>query len=155
MLIAVWHFSFTVSDIEQSITFYRDVLGMELVHRQVQDNAYTRKLVGIPDAHLLVAQLRVKGAPIGRSNHTLELVQYVAPAGVKVDTRTMNTGTAHLAFEVNDIMPEYERMHALGVRFRNPPVPIEAGVNKGGYACYFVDPDDITLEMVQPPPRRE
>jgi catechol 2,3-dioxygenase-like lactoylglutathione lyase family enzyme len=65
----------------------------------------------------------------------------------------MNTGTAHLAFEVDEIWPEYERMHALGVRFRNPPVAIEAGVNKGGYGCYFVDPDDITLELIQPPPR--
>lgn len=34
MLINTWHFSFTVSDIERSIHFYRDVLGMELVHTQ-------------------------------------------------------------------------------------------------------------------------
>ena len=48
MLIAPWHFSFTVSDIEQSILFYRDVLGMELMHRQEQANEYTRKFVGYP-----------------------------------------------------------------------------------------------------------
>jgi len=153
MLIATWHFSFTVSDIERSVVFYRDVLGMELVHRQVQDNAYTRKLVGYPDAHLLVAQLRIKGAPVGRSHHLLELIQYVAPKGEKVDTRTVNTGTAHLALEVDDIAAEYERMSALGVRFRHVPVAIEAGINKGGYACYFLDPDDITLELLQAPPR--
>ena len=50
MLIAPWHFSFTVSNIEQSIFFYRDVLGMELMHRQEQANEYTRKFVGYPDA---------------------------------------------------------------------------------------------------------
>ncbi|MEV1179498.1 VOC family protein, partial [Nonomuraea sp. NPDC049784] len=38
-----------------------------------------------------------------------------------------------------------------GVRFVNPPEAITAGVNRGGYACYFLDPDDITLELVQPP----
>ena len=63
MLIAPWHFSFTVSDIEQSIRFYRDVLGMELVHRQEQANEYTRKFVGYPDAHLKVAQFRIAGLP--------------------------------------------------------------------------------------------
>ena len=44
----VWHFSFTVSDMEAAITFYRDVLGWDLVHRQVQHNEYTARLVGYP-----------------------------------------------------------------------------------------------------------
>jgi len=153
MLINTWHFSFTVSDIEQSILFYRDVLGMELVHTQEQANAYTRKLVGYEDAHLKVAQLRIEAGPPSRSGHMLELVEYVAPEGVKVDTRTKNTGTAHLAFEVDDIHAEYARMAGLGVRFRSEPVAIEAGINKGGFTCYFLDPDDITLEMMQPPVR--
>jgi hypothetical protein len=29
-----------------------------------------------------------------------------------------------------------------------------AGVNKGGYAVYFHDPDQIVLELLQPPPGR-
>ncbi len=153
MLIDTWHFSFTVADIERSVEFYRDVLGMELVHRQEQSNAYTRKFVGYPDAHLKVAQLRIKGRETGRSGHLLELVEYVAPKGQKVDTRTPNPGTAHLAFEVDDIQAEYRRMVALGVRFRSEPVAIEAGINKGGHTVYFLDPDDITLEILEAPPR--
>lgn len=153
MLIAPWHFSFTVSDIDASIAFYRDVLGLALVHTQEQANEYTRRFVGYPDAHLKVAQFRIAGAPVARSGHLLELVQYVAPKGEKVDTRTKNPGTAHLAFEVDDIHTEYERMAALGVRFRSSPVAIEAGINEGGFTCYFLDPDDITLEIIQPPPR--
>ena len=54
---------------------------------------------------------------------------------------------------MDDIFAEYERMKALGVRFRSEPVAIEAGRNKGGYTCYFLDPDDITLEIIQPPAR--
>ena len=74
MLIDTWHFSFTVADIERSVKFYRDVLGMELVHEQEQSNAYTRKFVGYPDAHLKVAQLKINGRETGRSGHLLELV---------------------------------------------------------------------------------
>ena len=81
MLVAVWHFSFTVSDIEQSIRFYRDVVGMELIHTQEQANAYTRNLVGYPDAHLKVAMFRIPGWHVGRSGHMLELIEYVAPKG--------------------------------------------------------------------------
>ena len=153
MLINTWHFSFTVSDIERSIAFYRDILGMELVHTQEQANAYTRKFVGYPDAHLKVAQFKIAGLPAARSGHILELVEYVAPKGVPVDTRTLNPGTAHLAFQVDDIHAEYERMTALGVRFRSEPVAIEAGINRGGFTCYFLDPDNITLEIIQAPSR--
>ena len=152
MLVDTWHFSFTVSDIEQSIRYYRDVVGLELVHTQEQANPYTRKLVGYPDAHLKVAMFRIADAHVGRSGHMLELVEYVAPRGEKLDTRTLNTGAAHLAFEVDDIFTEHRRMAALGVRFRSSePVAIEAGRNKGGYTVYFLDPDDITLEIIQPP----
>jgi catechol 2,3-dioxygenase-like lactoylglutathione lyase family enzyme len=154
MFIAPWHFSFTVSDLERSVHFYCDILGLELVHRQEQANPYTRQLVGYPDAYLRVAQLRIRGAPTARSGHLIELVEYVAPRGKKVDTRTFNPGTAHLAFEVDDIQAEYQRLVVQGVRFRSEPVTIEAGINRGGYAVYFLDPDDITLELLQPPPAR-
>jgi lactoylglutathione lyase len=43
-------------------------------------------------------------------------------------------------------------MLALGVRFRSEPIAIAAGINKGGFTCYFLDPDDITLEIIQAPP---
>ena len=154
MLKGVWHFSFTVSNLEQSIAFYRDILGMELIHRQEQNNPYTHKLVGYPDAHLRVAQLKTAADTCSPSTHMLELVEYVAPQGTKIDTGTCNPGTAHLAFVVDDIFAAYAAWRQQGVRFKSDPVAIEAGVNRGGYTVYFLDPDDITLEIVQPPPGR-
>jgi len=146
----VWHFSFTVSDMDRSVSFYRDVLGFELVHRQEQANAYTRRLVGYPDAHLRIAQFAVPGQPRGISSHDLELVEYVAPRGTRGDIEICNPGAAHLAFAVDDIHPRYERMAAVGIRFFSPPNLITAGINEGGYTCYFHDPDQIVLEMLQP-----
>jgi lactoylglutathione lyase len=95
----------------------------------------------------------IAGAHVGRSGHMLELIEYVAPRGETSDTRTKNTGAAHLAVEVDDIHAEFARITALGVRFRSSvPVAIEAGHNRGGYTIYLSDPDDITLEIIQPPP---
>ena len=150
----VFHFSFTVSDIEQSITFYRDVLGFELVHRQDQDNAYTRRLVGYDNASLRVAQFRVPGQPRGVSTHDLELVEYVSPKGERGDINVCNPGAAHMAITTTDALAEYDRMVEAGVRFFSPPNAITAGVNEGGYACYFHDPDQIVLELLQPPAHR-
>ena len=153
MLLTYWHFSFTVADIQRSIDFYTNVLGMELVHTQEQANEYTRKLVGYPDAHLKVAQLVVAAQNRERSGHLLELVEYVQPQCPPMDTATCRPGSAHLAFQVDDCWKEYERMTALGVRFKSEPNAITAGINKGGFTCYFLDPDDITLEIIQAPPR--
>ncbi len=153
MLLTYWHFSFTVSDIDRSVDFYTNVLGMELVHTQEQHNEYTARLVAYENAHLKVAQLVVPAQQRERSGHLLELVQYVHPLCPPTDTATCRPGSAHLAFQVDDCWKEYERMKALGVRFKSEPNAITAGINKGGYTCYFLDPDDITLEILQAPPR--
>ena len=103
MLHGVWHFSFTVSDLDRSIEFYRDLLGFELVHTQEQANAYTRRLVGYPDASLRVAQFAVPGQPRGISTHDLELVQYLSPKGERGSREICNPGAAHMAMTVDDI----------------------------------------------------
>jgi lactoylglutathione lyase len=150
----VFHFSFTVSDLDASIAWYTDVLGLELVHRQTQDNGYTRTLVGIPEAVLEIAQFRIPGASPGLSTHMLELVRYRSPESRRPEVRTSDVAAAHIAFLVTDVHTRYRRMSSLGVQFRNPPVEIAEGVNRGGFSCYLSDPDGITLELLQPSPAR-
>jgi catechol 2,3-dioxygenase-like lactoylglutathione lyase family enzyme len=150
----VWHFSFTVADIDRSVAFYRDLLGFELVHQQEQNNDYTRRLVGYDDADLRIAQLRVPGQVRGLSTHDLELVEYRTPRGEPFGPgHRHRPGAAHLAMCVEDALAEHARLVDNGVRFVSPPQEITAGINRGGYTCYFTDPDDITLELVQPPNR--
>ena len=85
----------------------------------------------------------------------LELVEYVTPRGPAFgELATTSVGCAHLALMVTDIHERHARMCEQGVVFRNPPVAITAGANSGGFACYFHDPDGITLELLQPSPAR-
>jgi lactoylglutathione lyase len=150
----VLHFSFTVSDLDRSVAWYAGVLGLELVHRQDQDNAYTQRLVGIPGAALRVAQFRIPGLGPLHSTHMLELVQYVRGGDTGQPGPVNRVAGAHLGFIVTDVHRDYERMRALGTSFRNPPVAITAGANEGGWACYLSDPDGATIELMQLPPDR-
>ena len=152
MIIGVMHFSFTVSDIEKSVAWYTDVLGLELVGRQRQNNKYTQTLVGMTEAVLEVARFQIPIAPLAPSDHMLELVQYVAPIGQVIPLKTNSPGVAHLAFLVSDIVERFNRLSNLGVIFRNPPVLITEGTNRGGMVCYFQGPDGETLELLQPSP---
>ena len=148
MFSRVHHTSFTVRNLEKSLEFYCGILGMELVARQGGAHGYLQAITGYPDAHLDVALVRVPG-----DDHLLELIEYKSPKGTPIDAKnTCNPGSAHLCFVVDDLPKRYEELKAKGVRFKSDgPVPITAGVNRGGYAVYFLDPDDITLEMLQPP----
>jgi catechol 2,3-dioxygenase-like lactoylglutathione lyase family enzyme len=150
LLHGVYHFSFTVSDIERSVRFYRDLLGFKLVHRQEQSNEYTRRLVGYADAHLKAALFAIPGQPRGVSTHDLELIEYVSPRGTRGDVNICNPGAAHLAFAVDDAQERYEQLLGAGVHFFSPPNAITSGANEGGFTCYFHDPDQIVLEMFQP-----
>jgi len=152
MIRGFWHVSFTVRDIDAAVKWYTEVLGLEYVRSQEQANEYTDKLVAYKNAHLKVAQLCVPGDTIPLSRHHIELVEYVNPRGEDIPLDTNRTGVGHWAFIVDDIHQEFERMKALGVKFKaEKPIAIEAGVNKGGFTVYFTDPDGITLELVQPP----
>jgi lactoylglutathione lyase len=151
VILAIWHTSFTVADIERSIRFYRDELGLELVHEQEQANEYTRTFVGYPDAHLRVAQFAIPNGDQPRSGHVIELVQYVAPTGEPVHPERYQPGAAHLAFQVKDTRALYARLVARGVHFISEPVAITAGINAGGATVYLEDPDGNTLEFVTAP----
>jgi catechol 2,3-dioxygenase-like lactoylglutathione lyase family enzyme len=153
MLRGVFHFSFTVSDLDRSVRFYRDLIGFELVHLQEQSNEYTKRLVGYPDAHLKAALMAIPGQPRVVSTHDLELIEYVSPVGARGDVNICNPGAAHLAFAVDDALERYERLRAQGVHFFSPPNAITSGANEGGFTCYLHDPDQIVLEMFQPAAR--
>lgn len=139
------HAGLHVRDIERSIAFYRDLIGLEVLARRESRADYVADIVGYPGAVLLMAWLRHP-----RGGTIVELLQYQEPVGTPVDTAPPNPGTGHLCFSVPDIHATYERLAREGVKFRSPaPVPITLGVNKGGYAAYFSDPDGITLELLQ------
>jgi lactoylglutathione lyase len=149
MLRAFSHFSFVVRDIERSVAWYRDVLGLRLVVRQRQENAYTRRFVGVPGAILEVAEFALPEAS-GTDDVLLELLEYVEPRGEHRPLRRQDVGNAHLSFVVDDIVAEHERLSEAGAIFVTPPVRIEQGVYAGGWVLYFLDPDVITLDLFQP-----
>lgn len=149
MWLDVVHTGFTVSDLERSVAWYRDVLGLDLIGRQRNDNAYSRQIVGMPDAVLEIAFLGFPAESAARRGQVLELVQYRSPAGRVLHLATNDVGVGHLALEVDELAAEYERLVRLGVRFRSLPVEIDEGHNRGALACYLLDPDGITIELIQ------
>jgi catechol 2,3-dioxygenase-like lactoylglutathione lyase family enzyme len=148
---SIFHVGFVVRDLDSSLRFYCDGLGLVLRHRQLQRNAYTASLVGYPDAALEIAQLKLSDVEAPPSGHVLELICYERPPSRRADLERSTIGAGHLAFVVDDIYETAERLRSFGARLINEPVRITEGINTGGWAVYFHDPDGVTLELVQPP----
>ena len=149
----ILHTGLTVSDLERSIAFYRDLLGLELIAQWDSRQPYLRQIVAYPDAELRIALLRVPPAGDGGPGHHIELLEYRRPRGQRGDANTYNPGNGHVAFMVADIDRTYAELSARGVRFKSQPVSITHGRNTGAKGVYLFDPDDITLELIQPAPR--
>jgi len=141
------HLGLTVSNIERSVHFYRDLLGLPLIRRRSADADYLGRQTGYPGVRLEVASFQL--APTGRLG--LELVQYVTHPGEPTDPATNRAGNTHLCFRVDNLQHAYDSLRARGVPFRTTPVAITSGPNQGGFAVYLSDPDDYTIELFQPP----
>ncbi|HBK80819.1 MAG TPA: hypothetical protein DDZ83_14300, partial [Nitrospinae bacterium] len=74
-----------------------------------------------------------------------------ASKGVKIDTATNNVGSAHVAYNVENLEEMYAGLTAKGVRVLSSPVPITQGANKGGLVVYLEDLDGNTLEFIERP----
>ena len=149
-VLGVLHVGLTVSDLDRSLAFYRDVLGCEVIATQEKEGGYLAAIVGYPDAHVRMAHLRVPG-----SDHVIELFQYLAPQGDHADVEPRNVGASHLCFLVEDLPSFYIQLRENGVTsFVSPPVEVDTGINTGGYALYVRDPDGIMVELFQPPAGR-
>ncbi len=135
------HTAICVPDLDRSIRFYRDVLGMtvdwRIDHRRSEP---LEKVLGLKDVDVSYAMLSGWGGRV-------EIFQYHSPEGQPFppDKPVCDKGITHFGFQVEDIDGLYEELRSRGVRFNSPPQVIRPGVK----AAYFHDPDGITLELVQ------
>jgi catechol 2,3-dioxygenase-like lactoylglutathione lyase family enzyme len=137
------HTSFTVSDLERSIGFFRDCLRFEVISKAPRDPAIVSRVTGVEGAEMTIAFIKAPG-------HTLELIEYRAPASKgKVEARPCDTGFAHVAFNVDDADAAVAEVARFGVKPIAPPVTIDQGPNKGRKVCYLRDWDGVTIELIE------
>ena len=147
MINGVHHACVIVSDMEKTLRFYRDILGMrEEMNLKFDADPVMMDLRGTkPKQHLVM---------LSAGNAFVELIQYVEPVGKPTDRRPCDFPNMHICFQVEDIKKAYEEALAKGVNtFHRAPACInESGGPLNGYGyVYFRGPDDEILEFMQVP----
>lgn len=115
------HTMVRVSDLDASLTFYRDALGLQVINRH-----------DVPQGRFTLVYL---AAP-GDANAQIELTHNWDEQGY---TGGRNFG--HVAYQVNDIYALCERLQSFGVTIARPP--------RDGYMAFVRSPDGISIELLQ------
>jgi catechol 2,3-dioxygenase-like lactoylglutathione lyase family enzyme len=144
-VIAADHTGITVSSLERTLPFWRDVLGFEFSHTAHQSGELAREITGIHNAEIKLAVLKAPGG------HKIELLEYLAPADRKqhAGPRSCDIGSVHVALLVDDLDAVLERIAASGWKAAGKPQTLKAGPNAGKRVVYVRDPDGTTIEFMQ------
>ena len=120
------HTMVRVTDIEKSLAFYRDALGLELLSRK--------------DSEAGMFTLVFLAAP-GDTSAQVELTYNWPAADGSAETYTGGRNFGHLAYAVPDIYAACQRLMDHGVLISRPP--------RDGRMAFVRSPDNISIELLQ------
>jgi glyoxylase I family protein len=146
-VIAADHTGITVSNLERSLEFWRDVLGFEFSHTAHQKGEMAEQITGVKGAELNLAVVKTPGG------HKIELLEYLAPADRRNDAslRPCDVGHVHIALTVENLQPLLKKIVASGWKAAGEPQTLTAGPNAGKRVIYVRDPDGTTIEFMEVP----
>ena len=120
------HTMVRVTDIEKSLAFYRDALGLEVLSRRDHEaGRFTLVFLAAP----------------GDDTAQVELTYNWPAADGSAETYTGGRNFGHLAYAVDDIYAACRRLMEHGVTLLRPP--------RDGRMAFVRSPDDISVELLQ------
>jgi lactoylglutathione lyase len=122
------HTMVRVRDLDQSLAFYRDLLGLVEIRRMdSQEGRYTLVFLASPED---VERARAEKAPMVELTYNWDPEDYQG-----------GRNFGHLAYVVDDIHDLCDRLAAGGVTINRPP--------RDGYMAFVRSPDGISIELLQ------
>ncbi len=146
MILAFAHPGIVVPDLDQAIAFYVKAFGFRLLSDQEgwESSPETDRAIGCPNS-------ACRGAMLAGHNCYIELFEYRSPAQTALPPGRFlahEPGIRHIAFYVDDVRTEYERILEAGA------LPLGVLV-EGGTVVYCRDPFGNIIELAEIPNPRE
>jgi catechol 2,3-dioxygenase-like lactoylglutathione lyase family enzyme len=146
MICGLHHTSRTVADLERSLGFYQELLGLEVVADEELHGEPLERVVGLAGARVRVVELALGDGRL------LELIEYRHPTGAPrpPSATAADVGAHHVALLVEDVDAAHEELSAAGVPFTTAPQDVAGGLLSGARTTYCFDPDGLAVELWQP-----
>lgn len=139
-----FHAGVTVRNMDESLRFYRDALGLEVHFDRLLDGDYLPVVLALDLSTIRAVYLRIPGGGF------VELLEYRGLERLSAAARPCDYGAGHLCLYVDGIDDIVATASDLGFRCRSAgPVDITAGPNAGARSVYLLDPDGYPVELFQ------
>lgn len=123
----ILHTMLRVGDLDRSISFYQDVLGMRLLRRSDNEQyQYTLAFMGYDDM----------------ANSTVLELTY----NWGVESYDLGGAFGHIAIEVDNVYTACEKIKSLGGVISREPGPVKGGTTE---IAFVKDPDGYAIELIQ------
>ena len=148
MLKEIMHVGITVTNIENSIKFYRDILGLTLKGQALMEGKETDALFAMNNCKVKIAYLNGSDNII---SPPIELLEFVNNETIKDKPQLNKISISEICFRVDNIEKVYKHLIDNNVEYLSEPqefVFTAYGFSKSK-ALYFKDPDGIILELME------
>lgn len=148
MVNGIIHVGITVTDMDRSVRFYRDILGLKFIGELLMEGPETDRLFNRENCRARVAYLN-GGDTL--SSPPVELIQFLDTPAEKNVSRLEKTSISEICFSTPDISRLYRHLVENNVPCLSEPQAFDFtayGFGKSK-ALYFKDPDGIILEAIE------
>jgi len=149
-VLGVGNFAHIVEDLDTSLAFYRDVLGLEVgVMTEFAASPAIQAMGDTPNAESRIATLKVPGLELG-----IELIEYRGIDRVAQHPNFVDPGAANMAFRVRGLdalFPAIERFPGVKIITEGGKPVTLTTPNGTLHAVFLQDPDGFVVELVDSP----
>jgi len=147
LFLGIDHSAIAISNTEQSLHFYRDLLGMQIDSRSLNWRATQSRLDNLPGAEVKITALRPVQNGVG-----IELLDYIVPGkGRTIPSDWKSCDIAHIQIKlvVNNLEQLVDKLRRNGVQFVSPRI-VQFSDRSFPYrqGCLVKDPDGHAVLLI-------
>ena len=140
MIKNIRHSGIVVNDLEASLHFYKELLGLKVIKQMDESGSYIDHVLGLQAVKVTTVKM---ATPDGQM---IELIKYHSHESEQTARRIYDTSLTHIAFTVDDLDSEYNRFKSQRVAFSSRPQ-----LSPDGYAkvTFCRAPEGTFIELVE------
>ena len=137
---AIRHIGVVVENLDKTLHFYRDILGLKVKREMIEAGEYI-------DNFSALKGVKVKTIKMSADDGNLiELLYYESHPRKSANRDICERGYSHIAFTVENLDAEYDRLKKVGIKFNCIPQISPDGKAK---VAFCRDPEGNFIELVE------